>query len=169
MLISHGRTDGSRTQSFDACEWLAAMCSHVPNKGEQMASYYGYYSNASRGKRKKARYDNKIACIIEPEVPDKAFRRNWARLVQKIYEVDPLACPKCASPMKVIAFIEDEYVTRKILKHLGLWELKRKPPPRANASPVSDVSPYDESSVPSVDDSIIDPQYPVEAYFDSAR
>jgi hypothetical protein len=28
------------------------MCSHVPNKGEQMVRYYGYYSNACRGKRK---------------------------------------------------------------------------------------------------------------------
>jgi hypothetical protein len=26
---------------FDALEWLAAMCSHVPNKGEQMVRYYG--------------------------------------------------------------------------------------------------------------------------------
>jgi hypothetical protein len=31
---------------------LAAMCSHVPNKGEQMARYYGFYSNVARGKRK---------------------------------------------------------------------------------------------------------------------
>jgi hypothetical protein len=35
---------------FDALEWLTAMCSHVPNKGEQMVRYYGYYSNVSRGK-----------------------------------------------------------------------------------------------------------------------
>jgi len=26
---------------FDALEWIAAMCSHVPNKGEQMVRYYG--------------------------------------------------------------------------------------------------------------------------------
>jgi hypothetical protein len=23
-------------KAFDALEWLAAMCSHIPNKGEQM-------------------------------------------------------------------------------------------------------------------------------------
>jgi len=38
---------------FDALEWLAATCSNVLNKGEQMVRYYGYYSNVSRGKRKK--------------------------------------------------------------------------------------------------------------------
>jgi hypothetical protein len=32
-------------------EWMASMCSHIPNKGEQMVRYYGYYSNVSRGRR----------------------------------------------------------------------------------------------------------------------
>ena len=37
-------------------EWLAAMCSHIPNRGEQMVKYYGYYSNVSRGNgRRKAK------------------------------------------------------------------------------------------------------------------
>ena len=26
--------DGKRGKAFDALEWLAAMCSHIPNKGE---------------------------------------------------------------------------------------------------------------------------------------
>ena len=55
-------------------EWLDAMCSHVPNKGEQMVRYYGYYRNGARGKRKKADADDKIPCILEPELTDKAFR-----------------------------------------------------------------------------------------------
>jgi hypothetical protein len=28
--------------------------------------------------------DDKVPCILEPELTDKAFRRNWARLIQKI-------------------------------------------------------------------------------------
>jgi len=46
--------------------------------------------------------------------------KSWARLIQKIYEVDPLICPKCQGRMKIIAFIGDEEVIRKIAKHLGL-------------------------------------------------
>ena len=76
--------DGSRQKSFDALEWLAAMCSHVPNKGEQMVRYYGYYSNVSRGKRQKTGDDAAMAYILEPPLPDKTFRKNWARLIQKI-------------------------------------------------------------------------------------
>jgi len=37
--------------------------------------------------------------------------------------------------MRIIAFIEDPEIIKKILKHLGLWEIKERPPPRANAPP----------------------------------
>ena len=34
--------DGKDEKTFDALEWLAAMCSHVPDKGQQLVKYYGY-------------------------------------------------------------------------------------------------------------------------------
>ena len=70
-----------------------------------------------------------------------AGNRRWARLIQKIYEVDPLTCPKCSGAMRVISFIEDEEVIKKILKHLGLWPVeslkverdrKARPPPKSH-------------------------------------
>jgi hypothetical protein len=36
------------------------------------------------------------------------------------YEVDRLTCPKCQGQMRIIAFIQDEEVIKKIFKHLGL-------------------------------------------------
>ncbi|MBW1751584.1 MAG: transposase [Deltaproteobacteria bacterium] len=56
--------DGKDEKVFDALEWIAAMCSHVPNKGEQMVRYYGNYSNVSRGHRKKAQTDDQIPYIL---------------------------------------------------------------------------------------------------------
>ena len=43
----------------------------------------------------------------------------WAALIQRIYEVDPLKCPKCGGNMKFIGFIERHQadVIEKILKH----------------------------------------------------
>jgi hypothetical protein len=55
-------------------EWLAAMCSHIPNRGEKMVRYYGYYSNVSRGKRQKEGSDDFIPCILEPQGDEKTFR-----------------------------------------------------------------------------------------------
>jgi len=96
MLLSKGKItpdmkDGLKTKTFDALEWLAAMCSHVPNKREQMVRYYGYYSNVARGKRKKADEEDKIPCILELALSAGDFRKNWARLIQKIY---PVKSPK---------------------------------------------------------------------------
>ena len=34
---------------------------------------------------------------------------------ETIFEVDPLICPKCNSDMRIIAFIEDYKVVKKIL------------------------------------------------------
>ena len=67
--------DGRRQKSFDALEWLAAMCSHVSNKGEQMVRYYGYYSNVSRGKRQKTGNDSAVSYILEPQWPTRLFAR----------------------------------------------------------------------------------------------
>ena len=125
--------DGKEEKVFDALEWLAAMCSHVPNKGEQMVRYYGYYSNVCRGKRKKQDQDGMLPSILEPTGSSKEYRRNWARLIQKIREVDPLTCTKCQGKMRIIAFIEDKEVIKKILKHLGLWDVKPRPPPGTQA------------------------------------
>ena len=90
-----------------------------------------YYSNVARGKRKICDQDELIPSILEPDESSKERRENWSRLIQKIYEVDPLTCPKCSGEMKVISIIEDEEVIKKILKHLGLWDVKTRPPPKA--------------------------------------
>ncbi len=31
----------------------------------------------------------------------KKSNQTWARLIQKVYEMDPLICPRCGSEMKI--------------------------------------------------------------------
>jgi len=45
-----------------------------------------------------------LSYIPEPELNFKEFCKNWARLILKIYEVDPLTCPKCWGSMRIIHF-----------------------------------------------------------------
>jgi len=70
--------------------------------------------------------------LSSPE-QDSEFRRqcraNWARLIKKIFQVDPLECPRCHGPMRIISFIEDPAVIKKILQHLKLWEVPKRSPP----------------------------------------
>ena len=51
-------------------------------------------------------------------------RRNaaWVRLLQTVYEVDPLASVNCGSNIRIIAFIDDVDVVERILKHLKVWD-----------------------------------------------
>jgi len=37
--------DGATTRNFPVLEWLAAMCSHILNRGEQMVRYYSSNEN----------------------------------------------------------------------------------------------------------------------------
>lgn len=105
-----------------------------------MVRYYGYYSNAARGKRKKLGMDDtETPAIIEQEADTpyrKKCRANWARLIQKIYETDPLTCPECSGAMRILAFIEEAPVIRRILEHLGLWEIPKRHPKQGRGPPV---------------------------------
>ena len=111
------------------------MTTHIPDPREKMVRYYGLCSNVTREKRKAAGTDDAVPCILEPQGDGKALRRDWARLIQKIYEVDPLVCPKCTGKMRIISFIENVEVIREILKHLGIWLVKSRTPPKIHAPP----------------------------------
>jgi hypothetical protein len=68
------------------------------------------------------------------EVSASAAKRSWARLIKQVSEADPLICPKCAGPMRIIAFIERPEVIEKILTHLGLWPTHIHSPPAGVAT-----------------------------------
>jgi hypothetical protein len=125
--------DGRTRKTFDALDWsrrrevpFAHLVTHVPGRYEQMVRYYGYYSNKTRGLRKKAETDDNISAIVKNEMSSQEWRQNWARLIQKVYEVDPLICPKCQGEMRIIAFIEDEPLIKKILMHHGTYNMLRR-------------------------------------------
>jgi hypothetical protein len=79
----------------------------------------------------------------------KALRKKWARLIQKIYEVDPLVCPKCQGVMRMISFIEDAQVIRDILSHLGHWLfIRSRPPPKDCAATLSESKAFNSFTHP---------------------
>ena len=70
----------------------------------------------------------------ELSVSAKQSRAAWARLIKKVYDADPLCCPHCRRPMKVIAVITDPAQVLKILRHL----IKTgKPPPGLDPASLS--------------------------------
>ncbi len=60
----------------------------------------------------------------------KLCRSRWAALVKKVYEVDPLKCPRCGGQMRIISFIEKKDqadIIERILRHCGLWTETKEP------------------------------------------
>ncbi len=141
-------------QVFDPLDFLAEVTQHIPNKGEHTVRYYGFYSNKSRGMRAKTATEKNIEAVVDVEEEDTPFRKTcrsrWAAMIKKVYEVDPLKCPKCSGQMRIISFIEakDQMdVIEKILKHCNLWvePAERAPPKKPVSVPFESVHvPIDE-------------------------
>jgi hypothetical protein len=58
----------------------------------------------------------------DPPRPDStwlaACRKSWARLIRRVYEIDPLLC-RCGERMRIVGFITQVPIIRKILDHIG--------------------------------------------------
>jgi hypothetical protein len=120
---------GLQEESMDYLEFIARVTSHIPDKGQVMIRYYGLYSNAHRGKVRKAGTQPSHPLVIEDD-PSYVPSKGWAEMIRKVYEVDPLVCPSCGGRMRIISFIEDHTVIDRIIAHLELtFEAERPPPP----------------------------------------
>jgi len=134
-----GDAEGSPARIFPALDFLAALCTHVPDSGQQLVRYYGAFSNARRVSPRPPASASAPPAGAQGMHPDgcdsggefaRGRRRSWARLIKKVYEADPLVCPRCSGPLKIISLIGDGPVIEKILRHLMLWDRPERPPPR---------------------------------------
>jgi len=120
--------DTAGLETMDYLEFIARMTSHIPDKRQVMVRYYGLYVNAHRGKAKKASLSPSVFRIVEEELR-RLPSKGWAAMIRKVYEVDPMLCPKCGGRMKVIAFLTDFCVVDRIIGHLKLTFVAERPPP----------------------------------------
>jgi len=131
-----GVASGSKRnfQVLGPLDFIAEFTQHIPPKGSHLIRYYGFYSNKARGMRKKAEAAQQAAAgpSESSNAPARRCSQTWAMLIKRVYEVDPLVCPKCGQSMTVVSFIEPPQaeVIEKILKHCGLWQepASRAPP-----------------------------------------
>ena len=111
-----------------------------------MVRYYGFYSNASRGKRKKLSPQTESSQVQSlPPASSKLYRKRWSQLIRKVYEANPLLCPRCNHSMRIIAFILDPRVIVRILAHMGLTLTSGPSPPLAKMPPHWTYEPIPEN------------------------
>jgi uncharacterized Zn finger protein (UPF0148 family) len=69
-------------------------------------------------------------------------RHPWAELLQRVFEVDALRCPRCGGRMRILTAITEAEVARRILACLALpTRAPPEAPPRAMADWIDGVTP----------------------------
>jgi hypothetical protein len=107
--------------SFDSCQrkvWRGSIPREVLIAEEARRQYLGH--------RKANRVPNVLRLAEDAPPPTS---KGWAEMIRKVYEADPLICPRCGGRMRVVAFLTEYSVVDRITRHLKLTFVAEKPPP----------------------------------------
>jgi hypothetical protein len=119
-------------KDYSPMDLLAAITPMIPNRWEQTVHYMGHYSSRTRGKKRKLALEEQnndpLTLVKLPPLKKEKASRSWVRLIRKIYEADPLVCPKCDCELKIIAVIVDPKQAKRITSHLGIPPYRAPPP-----------------------------------------
>ena len=124
-------------QLFEALDFIAEVTQHVPDHGRHLIRYYGFYSNKTRGLRARDASPSPRDGVRTDDRHTPGTRRarqRWSALIRRVWEVDPLTCPRCGTPMRVCSLIQPSQrdVIDRILAHCGL-----RPPVASRAPPAA--------------------------------
>lgn len=161
--MTHRKIKGGKKNFsiYTADEFIASITQHIPDKNFQLVRYYGWYSNRMRGDRLKAEKAESKEHLEPDEItildvsnykPRRIPSPTWRECIKKIWEVDPLECPKCHGEMKIISFITEKAVIRKILEHLDLWRETKRGPPNKASPPAETITEIKEREYEPFDD-----------------
>jgi len=130
----HDAPEAPGGERIDAEEFVARVLVQIPDPRRHVVRYYGAYSNRARGQRRKAEAplgaQASSGTEVFPTPPERAaLRRRWANLIRRVYEVDPLVCPRCGGEMRVVGFITEPSLIKRILDHLRKRDKVSRPPP----------------------------------------
>jgi len=131
--ITRKTDDFDETRLFDPLEFLAELSSHIPNVWEQTTRYFGVYAARTRGSHANKNLKKTTPLLldqpVEPKLPSSKY---WATWIKRIYNVDPLLCPKCQCQMKIVAFLHDPKEISAIAKNREIQMYRAPPPLSAN-------------------------------------
>jgi len=122
----HGRRKTDTVEAH-AVDFIAMLAQHIPHRRRHQFRHYGA---ANAKVRKRLGIAGKPIEPAAPEVTASRGKRSWARLIWKIFGVDPLICPKCGGQRIILAVIFDDASLVRIAAHLGL---PSQPPAQAPA------------------------------------
>jgi hypothetical protein len=150
-IVTYPTKDGA-AHEFDTLQFLAELSAQIPRAYESLTRYFGRYSCRRRGERAKLipPPEDETETDEKREFP----KSSWAACIKRVYEINPLECPNCKSQMRIIAFIQDEYSIKDIMKSQGIADFRAPPPiPKfINTTEAIDELPSYDSFEPAPDD-----------------
>ena len=122
---------GRDHQLVTPVEFLAMLVPHIALRYQVTIRYYGALSTTIRKRfdwihQEESSVPEVITVDEEEEESEfvKVRKRNWARLISKVWKGDPEVFPKCGSKLQVLSAISSptqDDVSEKILKSRGEW------------------------------------------------
>jgi hypothetical protein len=137
------RVDGpfAGVHRLAALEFLARWVEHVPERYEVRVRYAGAYATRRRVWWRRRGVALVAAPVAAPRPePEgdwpalRARRRRWAELLRSVFRVEVEVCPRCGGETRIVAFITEPAVVRRILGHLERRGVEARAGPWAGAA-----------------------------------
>ena len=154
QLLSDGRVllalktawaDGTRQLLFEPLELLEKLAALTPRPRINLVLYHGVLAPNARWRARVVAHRPVPAATSLPASPSgddttaKPTPRHWswARLMQRAFEIDVLACPRCGGRLRLIATVEDPRAIREVLDALAFsTEAVERAPPRQSVDAI---------------------------------
>jgi len=134
--------DGSSAIALEPLAFIERLAALIPRPRHPLLTYHGVLAPAAKLRSLIApmQLEADAACpsVLVPKKPKSTQEGKprqkhtkyypWAELIKRVFLHDVLLCPECKGERRIISFIIDPIVIRKILVHLGL---PTEAPPRA--------------------------------------
>ena len=160
---------------LEPLDFLERISKLVPYPRRHRRHYQGVLAPGSPLRKKVIACSQKIPNDAAMQVSAKKASLNWAKLIARIYEVDPLICSDCGSEIKIVFFVVHSAQIRRILSGIP-WptETPEFDPPNeavcqldhgtADGFPAMENQVHYDAEAQVHDDSGPDPPHPEESY-----
>jgi hypothetical protein len=147
--------DGSTHLELDPLALMRRLALLIPPPRQHTLRYHGLFAPHAKHRAKLAALMPAEADASAPSQADSAeahplkpapttppsHRWRWAQLLRRVFKVDVESCPRCQSPLQLIALITEAVALSRIVAHLGLSTPPQPQPARLPAQTAWEFEP----------------------------
>jgi Putative transposase/Transposase zinc-binding domain len=126
--------DGTTHILLTPDELLQRLAAIIPRPHKNLLVYHGVLAPNAKWRKRVTAYGRPVEQQPEPPpcqtahtaAPRRRPNPDWARLMQRAFDIDVLDCPRCGNRLRLLALIQSPDSAARLLSHLGL---QAHPPP----------------------------------------